>query len=207
MRFTRRLTLALLTGALALSLSGEALAQRGQNRRPTGTYAQAILRKLNLNADQQAKVKTAEDAYRAEVEKARASGTPQETRQASRAARRTYQEAVRSALNADQQKQLDAMIAEAQEFRVLGPGNAAQMAGLNLTAEQKTKVKEIGAKYEPELTKLRAEQRGATDRQAVQAKIREQQTKMLDEIKTVLTPDQVKQLTPPRRRRNNQNNQ
>ncbi|HEU4752209.1 MAG TPA: Spy/CpxP family protein refolding chaperone, partial [Armatimonadota bacterium] len=109
---------------------------------------------------------------------------------------------VKEVLNAEQQTQLATLLAEARELRSVGPGLAAQLAGLNLTAEQKTKVKEIGAKYQPEMSKLRASLRDATDKAPIQAQLREQQTKMTDEVKAALTPEQAQKLTPVRRRQN-----
>jgi Spy/CpxP family protein refolding chaperone len=76
--------------------------------------------------------------------------------------------------------------------------------GLNLTDDQKTKVKAIGTKYQPELMKLRQEQRTATDRRAVQQQITALNQKIMEEVKAVLTPEQIKQLPPPGRRRQQQ---
>jgi Spy/CpxP family protein refolding chaperone len=153
----------------------------------------AIVTRLNLNDEQKAKFQAAADTYKAENATAQALTTPKEKRAASKVAREKYDAAVRAALNADQQKQLDGFLAEAKEFPMLGT-NASQMVGLNLTPEQKSKIQEIGAKYQPELKKLRDSQKDATDKQAVMAQIREQQGKMMGEIREVLTPDQRKQL-------------
>lgn len=192
MTVSRRFSAALLAGALSLSLAGAAFAQAARGAR-LQTVPAAIVTKLNLNDEQQAKFKAAADAYKTENEAAQALSTPKEKRAGAKAAREKYDAAVRAALNADQQKQLDAYLAEAKEFQALGQ-QGSQMVGLNLTAEQKTKINEIGAKYQPELKKLRDSQKDATDKQAVMAQIREQQNKMMAEVREVLTPDQRKQL-------------
>ncbi len=201
MRIAQRIGAILIAGALSLSLAGAAVAQGGRGARAQ-TIPQTWLNRLNLNDEQKAKVKTATDAYRAELQTA-SSLTGQERRQASRKARETYESAVNGTLNAEQSKQLNAFKEEAKQYE--GMGQAANaMVGLNLTDEQKTKVKAIGAKYQPELMKLRQEQRSATDRQAIQQQITAANQKMMEEIKAVLTPDQIKQLPPPGRRRRQQ---
>lgn len=186
-----RVAAALLAGSLLLSIASASLAQ-GAGRRATGAMPTAIVRKLNLTDEQKAKVKAANDAYQAEFAEAAKLATPKEKRVANRAAREKYEAAFKAALNADQQKQLDALLAEAKEFKDFGPMLGSQMAAASLTAEQKTKVKEVTAKYLPELDKLRATQKEATDKQAVQMQIREQQQKMADEVRAFLTPEQQK---------------
>jgi Spy/CpxP family protein refolding chaperone len=194
MNISRRISAALLAGALSLSLAGAAFAQAGRGGGSRlQTVPAAIVTRLNLNDEQKAKFQAAADAYKTENTAAQALSTPKEKRAASKAAREKYDAAVRAALNADQTKQLDAFLAEAKEYQALGT-MGSQMVGLNLTAEQKTKIQEIGTKYQPELKKLRDSQKDATDKQAVMAQIREQQGKMMAEVREVLTPEQRKQL-------------
>jgi hypothetical protein len=185
-----RVAAVLLAGALSLSLATGALAQAGG--RGTAIPA-AVLTKLNLNDEQKAKVTAAGETLKADNEAAGKLTVMKEKRQANRAAKEKYEAAVKAALNADQQKQLDTMMAEVKQFPELG-GQAGQMIGLNLTDEQKAKVKEIGVKYQPELKKLRDSQKDAADKQAVMAQIRETNKKMMTEIREILTPDQRKQL-------------
>jgi Spy/CpxP family protein refolding chaperone len=203
MHLSRRITVALLAGALILGLSSTSFAQQGQRRggRGGGRISAILLNRLNLNDEQKAKIKTATDTFEAEQEKSRALGTPQERRQANRAARQTYVSSINATLNDDQRKKLESLLAEARDYRALG-GVGAQLAGLNLTAEQKTKVQAIAAKYQPDLMKLRESQRSGADRQTVRAQTRELQTKMMGEVRAVLTPDQQKQLPQARGRRN-----
>lgn len=192
----------LLAGVLALSVSA-AFAQKGARGGGGQLIPQSVLAKLNLNEDQQAKVKAASDAYVADLEKSKALATPKEKRQASRQARATYESSVKGALNPDQQKQLQAIVDQAAEFKGMGP-MGMRVAALDLTADQKAKVKEIVAKYEPELQKLRASRKDATDKKAVAAEVKSVTAKMTDEIKTVLTPEQAKELAPAGKRKKNQ---
>ena len=201
MRISQRLGAYLLAGVLALSLSGSVLAQRGGAR--AQTVPQVWLNRLSLTDEQKTKVKSATEAYQTELRNSASLTTPKEKRQANRKARQAYESAVTAALNAEQQQKLAAMKEEAKQYQGMGQaGNA--MVGLNLTDEQKSKIKEIGAKYQPELQKLRAEQRTATDKKAVQAQVRGVNTKMMEEIKALLTPEQVKQLPRAGRRRQQQ---
>jgi Spy/CpxP family protein refolding chaperone len=192
MHVPSRVAASLLAGSLMLSLAAASFAQ-APARRPTGAIPTAIVSKLNLNDDQKAKVKIANDTYQAESNEAAKLTTPKEKRAANRTARTKYETAVKAVLTPDQQTQLDALLAEAKEYKDFGPMVGSQMAVVGLTAEQKVKVKEITAKYLPELEKLRAAQKEATDKQAVQAQIREQQQKMAAEVREFLTPEQQKQ--------------
>ncbi len=200
----RRLAGAVLMGVLALSLAGNAAAQLGQQRQRgqragRGMISTAVLAKLNLTAEQQEKMKAAQEAYTAELQKAQALSTPEEQRQASRQARESYQLALQKLLTADQRKQLQELTAQSAQTRGIGQ-LGTQLAGLNLTEEQQKKVKEITAKYQPEFQKLRASQKQTTDRQAVRLHMRELTTKMMAEVRAVLTPEQQKQLQPAGRR-------
>jgi len=191
MHVPSRVAASLLAGSLMLSLAVASFAQ-APARRPTGMMPSAIVTKLNLTDEQKAKVKAANDAYQSESDEAAKLTTPKEKRAASRAAREKYEAAFKAALNPDQQKQLDALLTEAKEYKDFGPMLGSQIAAAGLTAEQKAKVKEITAKYLPELDKLRASQKEATDKAAVQAQIREQQQKMAAEVREILTPEQQK---------------
>lgn len=186
-----RVAAVLLAGSLTLALATSSFAQ-ARARRPTGAIPTAIVSKLSLTDEQKAKVKTANDAYEAEFAEAAKLTTPKEKRAANKVAREKYETAVKAALTADQQKQLDSLLAEAKEYKDFGPMLGSQMAAAGLTPEQKAKVKEINAKYLPELEKLRAAQKEATDKQAVQAQIREQQQKMATDVQAILTPEQQK---------------
>jgi len=191
MHVPNRVAASLLAGSLMLSLAVASFAQ-AQARRPTGMMPTAIVSKLSLTDEQKAKVKAANDAFQAESDEAAKLTTPKEKRAASRAAREKYESAFKAALTPDQQKQLDALLNEAKEYKDFGPMLGSQMAVAGLTAEQKAKVKEVTAKYLPELDKLRAAQKEATDKQALQAQIREQQQKMVAEVRAFLTPEQQK---------------
>lgn len=196
MRITQRIGAMLLAGALSLALGTAALAQQGGPRAQTVPVAWQS--RLNLTDDQKAKLKAAGDAYRAELATNANLTTPREKRQANRKARQTYDAAVAGILNPDQQKTLSALKDEAKVYNDMGaPGNS--MAVMGLTDDQKAKVKAISEKYSPEITKLRADLKGASDKKPIQDQIRAAQDKMLDEIKTVLTPEQLKQLPKPRK--------
>ncbi len=202
MRLSHRFGVLLSAGVLALSLSTAALAQGGRGRGPMGPVPAPLLAKLNLNDEQKAKVKAAGDVLAAELEKARALQTPEERRPAGMKAMMDYRAALQAALTPEQQQQLMAMMQEARQFQVFGP-MAMQFVGMTppLTDEQKTKLKEIGAKYEPEIDKARAAVRDASDKQAARQQMMELMQKVRAEVLAVLTPEQQKQLTPLGRRR------
>lgn len=200
MHISSRVAAGLLTAALSLSLYTAALAQQPRGGGGNG-YPAAVITKLQLTDEQKAKVQAAAEALKAENAAAQQLSTPKEKRQAGKAARDKYAAAVKGALTPEQQTKLDAMLAEVKQFPELGT-QAGQMVGLNLTDEQKAKIKGIGGKYQPELQKLRASQKDATDKQAVMAQIREQQGKMMTEIREILTPEQRKQLGGRRKKQN-----
>ena len=198
MRVSLRLAALGLAGALSLSVITAASAQRGSGgfgRRGRGAavLSPAWIDHLSLSADQQSKLKAAAETYRADSEKARGlSG--EERRQASQQARTSYQTAINGILNADQQKQLQALRDEAQQYRDLGP-MANQLVVLNLTEDQKSKIKAIISNHQPDIEKLRSSAQGG-DRTALRSQRQELSQKMRDEVKAVLTADQQKQLGP-----------
>jgi Spy/CpxP family protein refolding chaperone len=197
-----RLGIAVASAALALSLATAASAQRPGRGRGNNTLT-AFIPKLQLTDEQKSKLQPAMEAFRAEQQRIRGLQDRAEQRTARMKATETLETAVKGVLTADQQKQLDALRAEAREYAGMGP-MAIRLTGLNLTAEQKGKVKEIAAKYQPELEKLRGEQ---TDRQAALQQMRELNMKMSADVRAVLTPDQQKAFdaaAPQRRRQNNQ---
>ena len=197
MRMSQRFAALVVTTVLSLSVIGIALAQ-GQARGPGGgrnaVLSPAWIDHLNLNADQQTKIKAAADTYRAAATQAR-SLTGQERRQAGQQARSAYESALTSTLNADQQKQLQALRDEAQQYRGLG-SLSSQLVVLNLTDDQKSKIKEIITRHQPDMEKLRASQQGTSDRTAVRTQMRDLTQKMRGEVLAVLTPDQQKQIGP-----------
>lgn len=198
MSITQRIGAALAAGVLSLALMGPASAQQQGGRRAQ-TVPVVWQNKLSLTDEQRAKLKAAADAYRAELANTAGLTTRREKRAASRKARQTYEAAVEAALTPEQVKTLAALREEAKLYRAMGaPGNA--MAAMDLSDDQKARVKAITDKYNPELTKLRADQRAASDKKPITDQIRALQARMLDEVKAVLTPEQLKQLPRPRRR-------
>jgi Spy/CpxP family protein refolding chaperone len=205
----KRTAAALCAGVLTLSLGVVANAQqqqqqgRGRGRGMQVTLPEAWATRLKLNADQTAKLKAAGESYTQAMQGARTLEA-QDRRAASMKAGEDYRAAVAGTLNDEQKKQLEAMRAEATEYRGLG-FLAPQLVGLELTAEQKTKVKELAVKYQAESEKIREEARASMDRQAAGQKQREMSMKAFEEVKAVLTPEQQKSLRQPGPRRPNPN--
>ena len=196
MQMLQRAAALLLAGGIALSLSLSAHAQRGQRGlqgERGGAASATLIQRLNLTTDQQTKVKAAADTFRADIQKARAMTDPQARRQAMRQARQNYETALNAALTPDQQRQLQSLREEARQYRAFGP-IGSRLAGLNLTDDQKTKIKAIAAKYQPETDKLRTALRNGGDREQLRTQSRELRRKMRNEVTAVLTPEQQKQL-------------
>jgi Spy/CpxP family protein refolding chaperone len=204
MRVLQRIAALVLTGGMALSLTVAASAAKPAKapKAAAAAVAPVMVEKLDLSADQKARVKEASLNFRAEQKKAQSLPTPKEKRQAMMAARQSYQTALKAVLTIEQQQKLEGMMKEAAEYQGLGPmGN--NLVGLNLTSDQKDKVKTIGDKYQPELARLRADQKGATDKAAGRSQIQSVQRKMAEEIKAVLTPEQLSQMPKAKGRKKN----
>jgi Spy/CpxP family protein refolding chaperone len=203
MRRSLRLAAVLMTGALMLSPAVIASAATGAKSSHQGhgvaVISQAWYSRLNLTPDQQTKVQAANDTYRADMEKARSLTAPDQKKEAARQAHRAYRDAIQAVLTPDQQNQLQSMMAEAREYHNLGPVGV-QLVGLNLTSEQQAKIKEIAARHQPDVEKLQSSLKEAADKKPIHEQIRDLQGKMLDEVKAVLTPEQVAQLQPAGRR-------
>jgi Spy/CpxP family protein refolding chaperone len=201
MRMSLRWAAVLLAGALALSAHTVALAQRGNGRsgfgggfgrRGAAVLPQAWVDHLNLSADQQTKLKAAADTYRSAAVSARGlSG--QERRQASQQARSSYETAVNGILTADQQKQVQTYRDEAQQYRELGPV-ANQLVVLNLSDDQKSKIKTIITNHQPDFEKLRSAGQNGGDRSALRSQRQELSAKLRDEVLAVLNADQKSKL-------------
>jgi hypothetical protein len=201
MRVTQRLATVLLAGTMSLSLCVAASAQKGQKGQPgqkraaAAVVAPALLSKLDLTGDQQVKIKAATATLQEERKKAQGLSTPKEKKQANQQALQAYQATLKSTLTAEQQQRLAQMMAQAREYKGMGPmGN--QLVGIDLSDEQKQKIQAIGARYEPELTKLRQSVKESNDKKAVRGQMQDLNRKMMAEIKAVLTPEQQKSLAP-----------
>ncbi|HTE20638.1 MAG TPA: Spy/CpxP family protein refolding chaperone, partial [Armatimonadota bacterium] len=194
MRFTHRIAAAVVAGLLSLALSTAAVAQ-GQGRRGgRGATLPAVwATKLMLTEEQKGKIEAANTAYRTETRGLASVTDQQERRAVGQKARETYTTALNGILTADQQKQVAALREAVREYEGMGEA-ATTMVALDLTEEQKTKVKAIAAKYQPELEKLRAQRQTATDRRALRQQMRAEYDKMMDEVKAILTPAQIQLL-------------
>jgi hypothetical protein len=192
MRVPQRIAVAFVACTMVIGLAGAAPAQKAQKK--AAVPPAVLLEKLDLTADQQGKLDTATAAYRAETKKV-AGVTGKEKRQRTKQARLAYDAAIRSVLTDDQEKSLAAMMQEAEEYRGLGP-MGARLVGLNLSAEQKSRIRQIAARHAPELEKLKAERKAAADKKSVRPEIRRQQQQMMSEVRAVLTPQQANQLRP-----------
>jgi len=190
MKLAHRLAAILIAGLLFLGLARAGAAQQPRPR-TLGVIAPNILSKLDLAVEQDGKIHAAEQAYQAEVAKLPTLSSVEQRRDVARAARDRYEAAVQAVLTPEQQKKLAALQQEARQLRALGPVGA-RLVGLSLTAEQKTKVRAVTDRYQPEMDRLRASYSTAADKPAVQTQMRDQNRKMLDEIKAVLTREQQK---------------
>lgn len=142
---------------------------RGQRRGPT--LSLAMLRRLDLTAEQQAKVKEIMAA-------ARQAAKDKEPRGRAEALRDAMQKIEKDVLTAEQRQKLEKLTKEAPRRGAVG-----MFAGLDLTEQQQKKIREIQASLRQKLTA--AEGREAK-REVYQA--------MQKEIEAVLTPEQREKL-------------
>jgi Spy/CpxP family protein refolding chaperone len=128
--------------------------------------------------------------------------TGPDRRMAMQKAGEDYQTALNGILTPAQKTKLQALMAEARELRGLGPiGQQLLSVKPALTADQKSKVKAIAAKYQPEMQNFRRGRGGPgggaaggdpnarTERRALMEKV-------AAEVKAVLTPEQQSTLRP-----------
>jgi len=142
---------------------------RGQRRGPAVSFA--MLRRLDLTAEQQAKVKEI-------MASAREAAKGQEGRARGQAYTDAMQKIVKDVLTAEQREKLETMRSQAPQRRAGG-----MFAGLDLTEEQQKKIRKIQASMREKISA--AEGREAR-REAYQA--------MQKEIQAVLTPEQLEKL-------------
>lgn len=192
MSATSRWAGALAAALLALCLI-PAAAQKEQKKVPGGknVVSPALLKKLDLTPEQQQKLQAANQTLEQELQKVAPTGDKNERRQAGRAAYEAYEAAVLGMLTAEQKTRLEALRAEEKELLSLGPVGS-QLVGLDLTDDQKSKIRAIVDRHQPELQKAKE----SGDKQTAKQTITEVNRKMRDEVLSILTPEQQKALGP-----------
>ncbi|HEX2535050.1 MAG TPA: hypothetical protein VHK69_15000 [Chitinophagaceae bacterium] len=217
----------IVTGALALMMmTGAAQAQQqegGQAPRTEhrkGQHKGDRFQNLNLTADQQVRMKEAREAYAkaaAELKKQdQLSVADMRTRR--QALHQQYRNQVASILTKEQKDQLARQKAEWKQEGRAGKGgqfgnrghrsdSSAVRSGagrnfgadLNLTAEQKERMDQLRAAYRPQFQALRQDQ--SLSEAQKKTRFAELSRKQREELKALLTPEQVQKLESARQKR------
>ena len=179
--------------AVALVAGGAAVAQEhpGHGNGP-GMMGDKMAKKLNLTADQQAKLQQLMAADRAKMQALHQdqSLTKEQRMEQSRALRQTMKEDMDSVLTPEQQKKLASMH---EGHRPGGPmgmkrGEDRMAQELNLTADQKTKVQSIMGSAHQQSKAIHEDQ--SLSIQDKHAKIKQLHESMKSQVNSVLTPEQ-----------------
>lgn len=157
-----------------------------------------LFRGLGLNAEQEARLNAADQAYRAELERVKASGRDQDLKARLQPAAEQYRQVLAATLTPAQQEFLLARYEEAGNYRALGD-LAYYLAAVELSGEQKEKIGASAARYQPDLERLGAAAKLHRDEGAAReaASLRE---KLLAEVIAVLTPAQRLALPPAKKK-------
>lgn len=191
-------TAALLLAGAALAQDQAATAQDntaqtsaapGQRMRRPGM--QRMLEQLNLSDDQKAQLKTLRDQQRQDIQALRIdqSLTADQRRTQMQAVHQQFRTKMQGILTAEQQKQL-------QQMRRARGG---PMARLNLTDEQKARMKPILEQQRQQMQAIRNDSSlSAQDRQQ---KMRDLRQNTRSQMRSILTPEQQQQLEQMRQNR------
>jgi len=144
-----------------------------------------LARALNLNEEQRARIDGLWQQYRDREEAIRrdTSLTPEQRMQRFRQNRDEYIRLVRSLLNEQQLKKFEELL----ESETSQPNTSA----LRFSPEQINKIREITQRYNALRTQI--QQDASLDAQTRQRRLQEINKQMLEEIRSILTPEQRKQ--------------
>jgi Spy/CpxP family protein refolding chaperone len=185
---------AVAVGSFAI-LTTAASAQKKANL-PTPVPA-PLLGRLNPSADQQNRLQAAAAAFEAAAQQAKAQAGTADQKQILGAAATAYREALRGALTPAQQEQLRALYEEGLQYRFLGE-LGWHLAAINLTEDQKAKIKAAIERYQPDLEKLGAAAKLNKD-EAAARRAHDLRMKLVEEVTAVLTAEQRQSLPPLKR--------
>lgn len=160
-------------------------AKQGRGQRAGQGALQGIIQQLNLTDDQKAQVKPILEDLKHAMEEAR-NLQPPERGQKMREALQTAREKLNPILTEEQRTKLKELTAQATD-----PAARLQAAlkNLNLTDDQKAKIKDVVDKYRPQFGEIMKSAAG--DRQAAMQQIRPLLQEMRDNITAILTPEQA----------------
>ena len=218
----------LITSALILALTiGSASAQSAPAKEHKKEFKMQQLNRLNLTADQKSKLKTIRDQHQAEVKALKGQSLTQEAFRSQRQAiDQKYLEQAKAILTPAQRQEAEQMLNdwkdkgnkgkrgdkggfEKGEGKMKGegkgPGRGEGFRGgdmekdLNLTADQSKRIGEIRAGFKPQLDALRND--ASLSQEQKRARMRELMQQHQEQIKTVLTKEQIQKMESRRKER------
>ncbi len=187
----RRFRWVLLPVALAALAPAPAPAQKKSVLLPVPAPA-PLLRKLQLTAEQEAKLDVARQAWEEELARVKAQGAGADLKQALGGAAAGYRSVLAAVLSPAQRVQLLDLVEEARQYGALGEVGIA-LAAMDLTVEQKGRIQEAVARAQPELERLGAAAKLNRD-EAAARQAEELRRKLLDEVTAYLSPRQRRSL-------------
>jgi Spy/CpxP family protein refolding chaperone len=197
----------ILTGALALVLF--AGAAQAQTKKDTAGFhhrqgREMMAQRLNLTANQQAKLKSIHDAQRKEIEALKTKSlTAEQSKEQRKALHKKYQEQMRSVLTPAQKDQMKKLQAERKEkggrkgnWKKGGNGFAKRSGelqkDLNLTQSQKDQLSKLRTDAKSQTQSIRNDQSLTQDQK--KEKLQTIRKVQQEKFKTVLTKEQVEKL-------------
>ena len=204
----------LITGTLALALTiGAARAQttptQDKGRHVQKEHRMQAMKELNLTADQKAKMKALREEQKKEMEALK--NDKNATKEQREQLHRKYEEQMQAILTPDQRQQLEKMKEERRAQGKHGRFNkdegregafkrgAYLQKELGLSPDQQERMNKIRADYRTQFEALRND--NSLSKEDKKAKMHELMKKQQEEMKTVLTKEQVEKMKSLRKER------
>jgi Spy/CpxP family protein refolding chaperone len=208
----------IITSALVLALTIGAAQAQTTSTQDNGKHARKehkmhAMKQLNLTPDQKAKMKTLHEEQRKEMEALKNDKTA--TREQKEQLHKKYEEQMQAILTPDQRQQLEKMKEERMAKgkqgafeKEKGPKEGFKRGAdlqkeLGLSQDQQAKMEKIRADYKSQLETLRNDNSLSKDEK--RTKMHELMKKQQEEMKTVLTREQIEKMKTLRKERSSRN--
>jgi len=185
-------------GSLQKNNDGNNKGKVGQQLKQKREGMQKTLQSLNLTDEQKSKIKEIMKKSREDIQAVmKGEGDKKAKAEKVMAIRKETQAAIRNVLTEEQKKKYDEAVNKAKDKAPLNEGKAGQqlkqkaLESLNLSDEQKSKIKEIMKKSRED---IQAVMKGEGDKKAKAAKVKAIRNETQEAIRNVLTEEQKKKL-------------
>jgi len=177
------------------------------------------MQQLKLSEEQRARLKAIRESQKAEMKALKEQAlNAEQTKEKRKAIHEKYRTEMQSVLNAEQKAQLEQMKAQRKENGKKGKftrerkgpgamgfrkGATGSFGNLNLTTDQQAKMKSVREQYKGQFEAIRADQ--SSTREQKRARMQELMKSQQEEIRKILTKEQLQQIESKKKQRPERN--